>query len=260
MLTKSQIQRIAQRNGVGMQVQERDYLQHLILWLLYRRSQELIFKGGTALRLVYGGRFFPRGNRYSEDLDFNGPDDTAALEAAWREIVEDLEDFGVAAVVRNIWDSDVGYSFDVSFQGPLHDGRDRSKGKVRVDINQRTEHVETHRELVTSPYDDVRPFVVTALALDHLLAEKLRALLVRGKPRDLYDIWLLLRQGVEPDLALFESKLALYDRTWNREALEEAMENVRGDWERDLRHLLPQFVPYEVARERVEALLIQRMD
>jgi hypothetical protein len=30
MLTRSQIQRIAQRNGVGMQVQERDYMQHLI--------------------------------------------------------------------------------------------------------------------------------------------------------------------------------------------------------------------------------------
>lgn len=30
MLTKSQIQRIAQRNGIGMQVQERDYLQHLL--------------------------------------------------------------------------------------------------------------------------------------------------------------------------------------------------------------------------------------
>jgi hypothetical protein len=27
MLTKSQIQRFAQRHGVGMQVQERDYLQ-----------------------------------------------------------------------------------------------------------------------------------------------------------------------------------------------------------------------------------------
>ena len=55
MLTKAQIQRIAQRNGVGMQVQERDYVQHLILWLLYSRNQALIFKGGTALRLVYGG-------------------------------------------------------------------------------------------------------------------------------------------------------------------------------------------------------------
>jgi predicted nucleotidyltransferase component of viral defense system len=126
---------------------------------------------------------------------------------------------------------------------------------VRVDINQRPEEVETHRELVTSPYDDVRPFVVTVLALDHLLAEKLRALLVRGKPRDLYDIWLLLRQGVEPDLTLVEQKLALYDRGWKREALEEAMERVRTDWERDLRPLLPQFVPYEVARERFEAAI-----
>jgi len=249
MLTKSQIQRIAQRNGVGMQVQERDYLQHLILWLLYRRSQMLIFKGGTALRLVYGG------NRYSEDLDFNGLDDTSELEVLWHEVVEGLEDFGVVAETRNVWNSDVAYSFDVSFQGPLHDGRDRSKGKVRVDINQRQEEVATHRELVSSPYDDVRPFVVTALALDHMLAEKLRALLVRGKPRDLYDIWLLLRQGVELDPALVERKLALYDREWEREALEVAIESLHAEWERDLRPLLPQFLPYEVARERVEALL-----
>jgi predicted nucleotidyltransferase component of viral defense system len=169
--------------------------------------------------------------------------------------VEGLKDFGVIAETRNVWDSDVRYSFDVSFQGPLHDGGDRSKGKVRVDINQRQEEVGTHRELVTSPYDDVRPFVVTVLALDHLLAEKLRALLVRGKPRDLYDIWLLLRQGVEPDLTLVDRKLALYDREWEREALEEAIENLRTEWERDLRPLLPQFVAYEVARERVEALL-----
>ena len=249
MLTKSQIQRIAQRNGVGMQVQERDYLQHLILWLLYRRTQALIFKGGTALRLVYGG------SRYSEDLDFNGPDNTSELETLWHDVVKGLEAFGILAEIRNVWSSDVGYSFDVSFQGPLHDGRDRSKGKVRVDINQRREEVATDRELVTSPYDDVRPFVVTALALDHVLAEKLRALLIRGKPRDLYDIWLLLSQGVELDLALVDRKLAMYDREWERQALEEAIEGLGAEWERDLRPLLPQFVPYEVARERVEVLL-----
>jgi len=178
------------------------------------------------------------------------------LEMLWQEVVGGLEDFGIVAEIRKGWDSDVGYSFDVSFQGPLHDGRDRSKGKVRVDVNQRPEEVGTHRELVTSPYDDVRPFVVTALALDHLLAEKLRALLVRGEPRDLYDIWLLLRQGVEPDPALIERKLVFYDRVWEREALDEALERVRAGWERDLRHLLPQFAPYEVARECVEALLM----
>lgn len=59
--------------------------------------------------------------------------------------------------------------------------------------------------------------------LDERLAEKIRALLVRGKPRDLYDIWLLLRQGVLPDAALIARKLALYGITWSREALEDAL-------------------------------------
>jgi predicted nucleotidyltransferase component of viral defense system len=257
MLTKAQIQRIAQRNGIGMQVQERDYVQHLILWLLYSRSQALIFKGGTALRLVYGG------NRYSEDLDFNGPvlssakgpEDVAILQSLWPEIIAGLEDFGVVAEIRNDWVSDVSYSFDVSFQGPLHNGRERSKGKVRVDVNRRPEQVQTRRELVTSEYDDVRPFVVTVLTLEHLMAEKIRALLVRGKPRDLYDIWLLLHQGVEPDTALIQRKLALYEMRWDPEVLKEAVERVRADWERDLRPLLPQFVPYEFAREGIAALL-----
>jgi hypothetical protein len=63
MLTRAQIQRLAQRNRVGMQVQERDYVQHLLLALLFARAETLIFKGGTALRLVYGG------SRYSEDLE-----------------------------------------------------------------------------------------------------------------------------------------------------------------------------------------------
>ncbi len=246
MLTKAQIQRIAQRNRVGMQVQERDYMQHLILWLLYSHTQELAFKGGTALRMVYGG------NRYSEDLDFNGPDDVAALRSLWERIVVGLEDFGVIAELRSEWVSDVGYSADVSFRGPLYDGRDHSKSKVRVDVNRRPEQVETQRDLVTSGYDDVRPFVVTVLTLEHLAAEKIRALLMRAKPRDLYDVWLLLRQGVQLNQALIERKLATYEIEWSNEAWEEALERVRVDWEQDLRHLLPQFVPYEVARESID--------
>lgn len=249
MLTRAQIQRSAQRNGVGMQVQERDYMQHLILWLLYSQSQELVFKGGTALRMVYGG------NRYSEDLDFNGPNDVTMLRSLWQSIAVRLEDFGVVAELRGEWVSEVGYSADVSFRGPLYDGRDHSKSKVRIDVNRRPEQVETRRDLVVSPYDDVRAFVVTVLTLEHLIAEKIRALIMRGKPRDLYDVWLLLRQGVRPDPALIERKLAAYERQWSPEALQEALEQVHADWERDLRPLLPQFVPYEVVREGIEPLL-----
>ncbi|HNR97131.1 MAG TPA: nucleotidyl transferase AbiEii/AbiGii toxin family protein [Anaerolineae bacterium] len=249
MLTKAQIQQIAQRSGIGIQVQERDYLQHLLLWLLYSRTQALIYKGGTALRMVYSG------NRYSEDLDFNGPSDVAVLQSLWQEIVTRLRDFGISAEKRREWISDVGYSFDVSFQGPLYDGRARSKGKVRVDVNRRPEDVTVRRELVKSKYDDVRPFVVTVLTPEHLLAEKMRALLVRGKPRDLYDIWLMLNQGVRLDDGLLQCKLALYQMTWKRDELAATLDRVGTDWERDLRHLLPQFVPYEIVRADVLARL-----
>jgi predicted nucleotidyltransferase component of viral defense system len=85
--------------------------------------------------------------------------------------------------------------------------------------------------------------------------EKMRALLVRNKPRDLYDLWLLRGQGVQPDRALIERKLALYGMAWEPAILQEALQRARADWERDLRPLLPQFVPYETVRAGIETLL-----
>lgn len=254
MLTRAQIQRLAQRQRIGMQVQERDYIQHLLLLALTNRSQALVFKGGTALRLVY------RGNRFSEDLDFNAaagadsPASAAELRSLWQQVVGDLTGFGVSAELRNEWEGEAGYSLDVSYQGPLYDGRDRSKGKVRVDISRRFEFVETRRELLRSEYDDVRPFVVTVLTPEHLLAEKVRALVVRAKPRDLYDVWLLLSQGVALEPALVERKLALYDLTLTAATLDPALARAAADWERDLRPLLPQYVEPELALRAADML------
>ena len=60
---------------------------------------------------------------------------------------------------------------------------------------------------------------------------------------------------IEDDRALIERKLALYEIRWDRDALAVALDRVSTDWERDLRHLLPQFVPYETARAGVIAQL-----
>lgn len=249
MLTRAQIQRLAQRHGIGVQPQERDYLQHLLLFSLYRRSQSLVFKGGTALRIVY------KGNRYSEDLDFNGPADAASIKGHWLAVVGDLRDFGVHAEIRNEWQSEVGTSFDVSYQGPLFDGRDRTKGKVRVDISTRQERIDTRRELVSSEYDDLRPFVANVISPEHLMAEKVRALLMRSKARDLYDLWLLGNQGVRLDKALIRRKLALFEVTLSDASLGEALEKAKTDWTRDLRPLLPQLVTWKDAMERLAPLL-----
>ena len=258
MLTRTQIQRLAQRNHIGMQAQERDYLQHLLLMLLYSRSQALIFKGGTALRLV------SRGGRYSEDLDFSAlvsgdpmvaAVGSAELRSLWQAVVADLRDFGAEGEIRNVWEGEVGLSFDVSYQGPLYDGRDRSKGKVRVDISLRGGPLATRRELVRSEYDDVRPFVITVLSPEHLLAEKVRALLVRAKPRDLYDVWLLIEQGVHLDGDLIGQKLKLYEMILTQAVVEAALTRARADWERDLRPLLGQYIEPEVTDRAAAALL-----
>jgi predicted nucleotidyltransferase component of viral defense system len=247
MLTRAQIQQLARRNHIGIQVQERDYLQHLLLSRLYARPQGLILKGGTALRLVY------QGNRYSEDLDFNGPDDVDALRDLWRQVIADLKNFGIQAEVQSEWESEADYGLDVSYQGPLYDGHDR-QSKIRLDVNRQPEPMDTRRKLVTSEYDDVGPFVVTVLTVEHLMAEKIRHLWVRGKPRDLYDVWSLLQQGVLPDQALIEHKLAPYGMAFSIEAFEEILARVRADWEHDLRPLLPKFVEYEDVRRGLSIL------
>lgn len=239
MLTRTQIQQHANRNGIGMQAQERDYIQYLLLNLLYRDTQELVFKGGTALRVVY------HGNRYSEDLDFNCHDDPEWIQGVWQSVLTRMIDYGVVGELRNEWVSDVGVSFDVSYQGPLYDGRDRTKGKVRVDVNRRQEVVETRRELILPDYDDIRPFVVNVITPEHLLAEKVRALLMRSKPRDAYDIYLMTKQGIRLDFQLVEEKVAPFGLVPSRENLETAFKKCQREWERDLRTLLPQFISWK---------------
>src|SRR5258706_4890115 len=249
MLTRAQIQRLAQRHGISIQAQERDYLQYLLLFSLYNRSQVLVFKGGTALRIVY------KGNRYSEDLDFNGPAEIPMLKGLWKDILEDLGRFGINAEIWNEWQSAVGYSFDVSYQGPMYDGRDRTKGKVRVDISTRSEKTDTQRILVPSDYDDIRPFVLTVISPDHLMAEKIRALLVRSKARDVFDIWLLINQGIVVDRKLIEKKLALYEISLTTQTLDDALDKAKADWTRDLRPLLPQLVSWKDAVSQIEPVL-----
>lgn len=245
MLTRRQLQRIAQRHGIGLHTLERDYVQYLVLSIMYNRSQALLFKGGTALRVVH------RSPRYSEDLDFNTTLDVEATKRDLGEVVAGLGRYGIVAAVRNEYQSSSNYSFDLGFQGPLYDGRDRSKSSVRIDVNLRPEVVTTERRLVSSEYDDVMPFLATVLTAADILAEKTRALLVRGKARDLYDLWFLAEQGVRVDLAVVNARLALYQTAFNTTAFAQKVDSLDASWEADLRPLLGQIPDFAMARELV---------
>lgn len=236
MLTLAQLRRLAQRNRVGLQPQERDYIQHLFLNLLYtaprRENVGLHFKGGTAIRIVYGSP------RFSEDLDFNS--DLALDETRTRlhTAVDELGGFGVQGILRNERRSPQGVGLELSYQGPLFDGRAVTKGKVRVDVSLRREQVVLEHPLITPQYDDVEPFILSTLSGEHLFAEKVRALFVRAKPRDLYDLWYLLNKGVTADHTLINGKLSLYELTFDEPKLRDVTNTVQTDWQRDLQPLL----------------------
>lgn len=90
---------------------------------------------------------------------------------------------------------------------------------------------------------------------EHLLAEKVRALVVRGKARDLYDLWLLVNQGINAPEGLIQAKLDIYGLRWGKEAWRAAVARVEAEWERDLCPMLPQFVDFAVAKEQVAVAL-----
>ena len=66
MIEFHSLQERAQAEGVGLSLVLKEHLHLLILEYLFKQGafSHLVFQGGTALRLVYGGV------RYSEDLDF----------------------------------------------------------------------------------------------------------------------------------------------------------------------------------------------
>mgnify|MGYP001609027102 FL=1 len=68
MLTRANLQKFTDQTQTKLENVVREYCQHLFLSHLYQLpgSEQLLFKGGTALRIIF------HSPRFSEDLDFTG--------------------------------------------------------------------------------------------------------------------------------------------------------------------------------------------
>lgn len=251
MYTRDQLARVAQRNRIGLGTLERDYIQHLFLSLYYLKSQDFVFKGGTALRVAYNFA------RYSEDLDFNSLLPSQKVMELIINTANELGSFGIKAEFRKSHvfkeNGERGVSGDISYEGPLFTGKSSSRGKVRVDVSLRGEEGETKKVVVTPKYDDISQYVLTAFTLDEIFAEKVRALIVRGKPRDLYDVWVLLGIGTKINHILINKKLKLYKKSFDFMEFKSRVEESKKSWESELQGLLPQILPFEAAKNTVIA-------
>lgn len=168
----------------------REYLQHHFLRFFYqqKKSHQIFFKGGTALRLVF------ESPRFSEDLDFSSLITSAKiienllegtlLQLSYQQIILDMNEAKPTSG---------GYLFDAK---TILFGRE---------INLRLNFVVKKRansqvEVIKSIF--IPPYTVVVLKTRELVGEKVEAFLTRHKVRDYFDLYYILRANLERDVIL----------------------------------------------------------
>ncbi len=234
MLGYEELENIAQLKRLSLRDTEKDYLQDLILFSIYSNiGKELIFKGGTCLYKVY------KLNRFSEDLDFTLTKrlDTKKIT---NKVISDLMLLNIRGRIKEIKEYQKGMNIRLLLNGPLYKGGKETQCFIPLNISKKEQVLlEPKKESIMPLYREIPTFEVFAMPEKEILAEKVRAILTRQKPRDVYDLWFLLtRKNIVFDSNLIDKKLALYDLRLDLTELRNRIERMKGLWEIDLKNLM----------------------
>ena len=189
MLTEEDIRRIAKRTNLNVGLTEKDYVIEWLLKGIYGSEikNNLIFKGGTAIKKVY----FQETWRFSHDLDFTTFNlDNENIKNELEGVFNDIErKSSIKFEFKSFHITPGSIIANVQFLGPLN-----AKNRIRVDVSL-DENVITKPvfKIISSQYPDIAHYCVNVYSLDEIMAEKLRSILQRGKSRDYYDVWMLLK-------------------------------------------------------------------
>lgn len=252
MITGDELRRMAARHRVSLGALEKDYILDILLKAIYADANLhdiLALKGGAALRKVY------QGQRLSLDLDF-----TAHRPIALDEMRATLEIMEISGLVKDHRLFPDALTIErLGFLGPLN-----HPNSVKVDVSFREPVLlPPLTKPVASLYFE--PFPVMVFQLEEILAEKLRAALMRQTPRDYYDIWALMkRTDVNTRLLpeLLSRKLEAFGVAYDAGALLDNLDEVASAWSQDLRELVGEVPDFNVVaadlRQRLAALPLQR--
>jgi len=209
MITLDELKRLSGQLSVDVTVLEKDYCLGWFLKGLSENSvlhENLAFKGATAIKKTY----FPD-YRFSEDLDFTSKKDFTEeiLEREVRAVCNELTSAsGMNYSLVNIENKrdakgETAWELRIEFIGPR--GQAQSPRRIRLDITAFEKILKPLKKReITHPYSDQFKATINTYALEEILAEKLRTILQRGYPRDIYDVWFVLKYGRVNDKILRE--------------------------------------------------------
>ncbi len=229
--------------GFNLGQKEKDYLQHWILTYLSDRGCTAVFKGGTCLQKVFN---LPR---YSEDLDFTLNDGIIEIE----ELPVFLSRAGFENPTLKKNETPISENYKVRTRGPLYKGKTISEVSVTIEISKRENLVLKPTPVNIKPiYPDLISYSLLCMDKHEIAAEKIRAIYYRHLPRDLYDLYFLLRQEAVPNIEMINKKLAYYNMQFTESGFEKNIEEIKKSWAREIASLSCQPLDFETAFAEVK--------
>ena len=242
MISKKELKNYKKIAQYNLGQAEKDYLQNIILFILYQEiGQELIFKGGTALSKCFGS------DRFSEDLDF-----TMLKKKNFQEIIEKgLKRFFLEYEVKEI-NTENSLNLIFRIKGPLYNGSRQSLCKIKLDFSKR----ETIEAAITNKkigyyMDNLPVFEIVCMNLKEILAEKVRTIYTRNKARDVYDINFLINRKIDYDLKLINKKLSFYNLKFSVKTFKNKLLEKKGIWEREMKSLVKKTNDFEEVYQNI---------
>lgn len=199
--TKEYFERFSKETNFHRDTLEKAYRLEQLLKEINRHPElreGLVLKGGTAINFLYF-----RYPRLSVDLDFN-------FIAGIEKEEKDKESPKIDEALRTIFkferyecESISEYGLKKYFLKYVNSSGNIDRVKVEINFLQRLTLLGAEKRSFTSPFNE-SDLVVNTLKGPELFAGKILALIDRLAPRDLYDIYILLREEVKPDKILLK--------------------------------------------------------
>ncbi len=204
-MTYREIQNIAKKLQMDEAVIDKDWILGHFLNAMFSFSdisENFVFKGGTCLKKSY----FPD-YRFSEDLDFTLLDKDFIINKTFFERIIKVAEknseakFYLKEIKPQVYkDIPQGYEITILFWGAFHKPNqtvlqvNRWQTKIKLDISfSEKVALEPEQKLIFHSYSDsdIINSKVSVYPLNEIVAEKLRSLMQRNRPRDIYDLYFL---------------------------------------------------------------------
>ncbi|AWB65316.1 nucleotidyl transferase AbiEii/AbiGii toxin family protein [Saccharobesus litoralis] len=217
---------------------EKELLHYDILFALEKGGllDKLTFRGGTSLRLCYGG------NRFSEDLDFaGGIDFSSAMLADMKSCIEKYigERYGLEVNVKEPKElkEDPKYA-ELSIDKwqiavvTSPERKDLPKQKIKVEVanipayTKEPLSLKANYDFLPDGYSDT---LILTETLDEVMADKIISLPATTKyvrHRDIWDLAWLQQQGAKLNMELVNNKVADYKLEQYEELLANLLEKL----------------------------------